>query len=174
MPQVPRRRPRRDAITIKQEQRSAAKCAIDSTNMSREAALAFLEADENGDGVLSFDEFMDCMSRLQAKTGASVSSQEVEQLRNLFDSIDCDKSGTIEMNEYFLFALDVASANGCGIGTMFKKYDKSGEGQLDAEEFAAAVEDLGFSTSFAHDLFVDMDEGTRVRRDPYGIMRAAC
>jgi Ca2+-binding EF-hand superfamily protein len=29
--------------------------------------------------------------------------QEVEQLRNLFDSIDRDKSGTIEMNEYFLF-----------------------------------------------------------------------
>ena len=151
--------PLRDAHTIKQEQREAAKAAVDTTNMSREAALAFLEADANGDGVLSFDEFKDCITRLQAKTGANVGPDEEAQMRVLFDSIDHDKSGTIEMDEYFLFALDVASANGCGIETVFKKYDTSGEGHLDAEEFACAVEDLGFSTSFAHDLFVDMDEG---------------
>lgn len=85
--------------------------------------------------------------------------QDEAQLRTLFDSIDTDKSGTIEMTEYFLWTLDVASMQGCGgLEAIFKRYDSSGEGVLDAFEFSSAVEDMGFDTSFAHSLFVQLDD----------------
>lgn len=67
-------------------------------------------------------------------------------------------NGKIEMDEYFIWTLDVASKQGCGLETIFKKYDTSGEGMLDANEFSLAVEDLGFSATFAHDLFVELDD----------------
>mmetsp|Transcript_18734 Transcript_18734/g.47868 ORF Transcript_18734/g.47868 Transcript_18734/m.47868 type:complete len:448 (-) Transcript_18734:1955-3298(-) len=143
---------------VNHETRQASRAASQSTNMAREAALAFMEADENGDGVLEFHEFTTCIQKLRAKTDAVISSDDEKEMRALFDSIDTDKSGTIEMNAYFLFALDVASSHGCGLEQIFRKYDTSGEGALDAQEFALAIEDLGFSTSFAHDLFVDMDD----------------
>ena len=150
--------PKHELTSFKTEKRQAAREAIDATNMSREAALAFLEADVNGDGVLEFEEFKECILKLQAKTGAAMSAEDERSIRELFDSIDMDKSGTIEMDEYFIFSLDIASSQGCGLETIFRKYDATGEGHLDANEFASAVEDLGFSTTFAHDLFVDLDD----------------
>lgn len=150
--------PKANLSERKQTQRDAAKKSIHATNVSREAALAFSEADENGDGVLTFDEFKDCIQRLRAKTGMDMDADDEGEVRKLFESIDNDKSGTIEMDEYFIFALDVASSMGCGLEVIFQKYDTSGEGHLDANEFASAVEDLGFSTHFAHDLFVEMDD----------------
>ena len=105
-------------------------------------------------------QFKDALMRLKSKTGLKMtaSKSDEKELRTLFESIDNNGSGTIEMDEYFIFALDVARSQGCGLEAIFQKYDKTGEGQLDASEFALAVEDLGFSATFAHDLFVDIDE----------------
>lgn len=93
-----------------------------------------------------------------SSSSAELSSGDEAELRALFDAIDVDKSGTIEMDEYFMWTLDVASRQGCGLSLIFKKYDKQGDGCLDANEFALAVEDLGFAAGFAHELFVDLDE----------------
>ena len=90
--------------------------------------------------------------------GGGFTAEEEVELRNLFDSIDTDGSGTIEMDEYFLWTLDIASNQGYGLEVVFRKYDTSGEGTLDAAEFALAVEDLGFTATFAHDLFVELDD----------------
>ena len=141
------------------------KCAS-TTNIAREASLAFLEADVNGDGILEFDEFKEAIRRLRFRANSAgvsegtelLNATDEEELRQLFDGIDSDKSGTIEMDEYFLWTLDMATAQGCGLESLFRKYDTSGEGMLDANEFALAVEDLGFSATFAHDLFVDLDD----------------
>lgn len=126
-------------------------------NVAREASLAFLEADANGDGVLDFHEFKGAIKRLRHRGGGTDLDSDAYEMRRLFDSIDFDKNGTIEMDEYFLWTLEVASAQGCGLELVFRKFDRSGEGVLDANEFALAVEELGFSATFAHDLFVDLD-----------------
>ena len=151
---------------------NARSCAK-ATNMAREAALAFLEADENGDGVLEYFEFRTAVQRMRGNgvrrnSDGNLDSEEEEELRNLFKSIDGNGNGTIEMDEYFLWSLDMASKQGCGLVAIFQKYDTSGEGVLDASEFALAVEDLGFSATFAHDLFVELDD------DNSGAVSCAC
>ena len=86
-----------------------------------------------------------------------------EQLREIFDSVDFNGSGDISMDEYFLWTLSIAAEkNSTGLEDIFKKYDKSGEGTLDAIEFARACEDMGFG-AWGHDLFLELDQdGTRV------------
>ena len=81
-----------------------------------------------------------------------------DDLRDVFDSVDADKSGDISMEEYFLWTLSIAAEKaGSGLEEMFKRYDSSGEGVLDADEFTRAVEDMGFG-SVAHELFLEMDQ----------------
>ena len=141
------------------ERRQIERAAAQATNVAREAALAFLEADANNDGQLEWDEFVNAIQRLRSKgLGEAPSAEDKYELRKLFNSIDSNGSGHIEMDEYFLFTLDVAAQQGCGLETIFQKYDTSGEGLLDANEFALAVEDLGFTATFAHDLFVELDD----------------
>ena len=153
--------------------------------------------------VIPFVQFKEAIRILRSQPGAQGYNHETDNtlrghddisLRALFDSIDADKSGTIEMDEYFVWTLDVAQSQGCGLETIFKKYDETGNGSLDASEvlssgpdrpsahtlgpvpsflasachpprarrppasqFALAVEDMGFSATFAHELFVELD-----------------
>ena len=111
--------------------------ATKATNIAREAALAFMNADADGNGVLDWEEFQEAIKSL--RSGQPIGLGEQVELRSLFDSIDTDKSGTLDMGEYFIWTLDLASKNGCGLETIFAKYDVSGEGLLDANEFALAV-----------------------------------
>lgn len=60
--------------------------------------------------------------------------------------------------------LDVATQHGCGLEAIFRRYDTSGEGVLDVSEFSNAVEDMGFDTGFAADLF--MSYACRAERTP--------
>ena len=132
-----------------------------AVNAAREAALAFLEADENGDGVLEWHEFKGAVNRLRKNAGTSHTLMGIKDeatLRELFESIDTDNSGTIEMDEYFLWTLDVATMHGSGLEAIFKRYDSNGEGTLDASEFAMAVEDMGFDSLMAHSLFMELDD----------------
>ena len=87
-----------------------------------------------------------------------VALKDEPELRALFDSIDIDHSGAISMDEYFLWTLDVATKHGCGLEAIFRRYDTSGEGVLDVSEFSNAVEDMGFDTGFAFDLFMSLDD----------------
>lgn len=137
-----------------------------TTNIAREASLAFYEADANQDGSLDFEEFKDAVKRMRRmdvtkdanKGGTVLDDRDEAQLFELFNSIDVDGSGTLTQDEYFLWALSVACEQGCGLEPIFRKYDTSGEGQLDASEFALAIEDLGFSGTFAQDLFIELDD----------------
>ena len=58
----------------------------------------------------------------------------------------------------FRYTLQVANASmNCGLQTVFRRYDKSGEGYLDASEFTRACEDMGFG-AIAHELFLEFDD----------------
>ena len=130
-----------------------------AADVAREAAQIFYEADRDGDGVLEWHEFMTALTATRSRTGAHElpKPEEEAKFRALFDSIDKDQSGYVDMTEYFLWTLEVATAHGSGLDAIFRRYDKSGEGVLDASEFALAVEDMGFDTGFAHNLFVELD-----------------
>lgn len=79
------------------------------------------------------------------------------ELHDIFNTVDTNSSGDVSMDEYFLWTLSCASeTGGCGLEEIFAKYDGSGEGTLDAAEFAHAVEDMGFG-SLGHDLFLELD-----------------
>ena len=79
-----------------------------------------------------------------------------EQLLELFHAVDIDRSGTISLDEYFLFALSIGEAQtGTGVEAVFRQYDKNGEGVLDVAEFSRAVEDMGFGPK-AHEIFLQV------------------
>ena len=65
----------------------------------RSASVAFLDADANNDGVLSFDELKDMLSSTVAEQGTD------EEIRDIFDAADENKNGA------------GARAAGAGIGS---------------------------------------------------------
>ena len=77
--------------------------------------------------------------RAKANLPVSLSVSDEKEVRKLFQQIDHDGSGTIEVDEYFLFALDIASAQGQGLESTFDKYDSSGNGTLDANECVVSI-----------------------------------
>lgn len=130
------------------------KQAAMTASIARQAGMAFLQADTDGNGSLTFDEFKDCYMRLK-KLGSVV---EEDALQTLFSEMDADGSGEISMDEYFIWSLSVAGQNGGGLEAVFKKYDRDGTGLLDSIEFSLAVEDLGFAATFASEIFLELDE----------------
>ena len=78
-----------------------------------------------------------------------------KDIRDLFDEVDTDGSGTVSMDEYFFWVLGTASRKSDGLGNLFRNYDTSKEGTLDAMEFNRACEDMGF-TEVSHELFLEV------------------
>jgi len=144
---------------LSRDQRKEANLANRAAAVTRQAGLAFLQADSDNDGLLSFEEFKSCFARLH-RTSRGIDSDEIAEstLQKIFSEMDHDRSGTIEMDEYFIWALGIAGLHGGGLGAVFRKYDQDAKGTLDLIEFALAVGDLGFDTSFASEIFMDLDE----------------
>ena len=106
-------------------------------NMTREAAVAFLNADIDGNQLLSFDEFLSIAPTALSRSG----------VQKLFNLVDTDNSGGISMDEFFFWSVSLAhESTGSGMESFIRKYDKTGEGLLDAMEFAMACEDMGFGS----------------------------
>ena len=91
---------------------------------------------------------------------ANMKAQSTErQLLEIFEAVDIDGSGAISMHEYFLWTLSIASEQegSMNLKEVFCKYDKNGEGYLDAAQFIVACEDMGFGP-LGHDLFLELDQ----------------
>ena len=122
----------------------------------QKAMIAFLQADKNGDRVLNFDEFKEVLPKDMKVTE--------EQAREIFNMCDADGNGTISQDEFFFWTVQVATQYGgnqiSGLQEQFKKFDTSGDGQLNSLEFRNAVEPFGFG-AVAHDMFLELDlDGT--------------
>lgn len=105
-------------------------------------ARRFMEADDNGDMQLSFDEFFQMQpSPTRKKFG-------YKQIREWFDDADTDKSGTVSIGEYFTWTLRNAAENhGWDVMShVFAKYDTDRSGQLTMREFQRACDDTGFGS----------------------------
>ena len=118
----------------------------------RQAGQAFLDADVNGDQQLDWDEFYLVIPEdMKSKTPK-------DQLKKLFEEADADGSGFVTIDEYFLWALNVAKEqSSMGLVSIFQRYDLDNTGTLDAEEFKRACTDINFG-DYAHDIFLELDE----------------
>jgi Ca2+-binding EF-hand superfamily protein len=113
-------------------------------SLLRRASIEFTSADVDRDGTVTFNEFTAMMrSRLDVPPSEAT-------LREWFSSIDTggdEGDGSVSIDEFFRFTLlDVARKVG-GLQIIFQPYDRDGSGRLSIDEFAAAMDDLGFDAA---------------------------
>ena len=126
-----------------------------AVDMAREAAMAFIEADLNGDHQLTFEEFKLAVPERMKK------KESLATLEHLFSVADADSNGYVTMHEYFMWVLTVAvQGTGTGLEAVFRRYDRNNEGNLDAREFAMACEDMGESAT--HQWSLDLRTSLRL------------
>lgn len=121
-----------------------------AVDMAKDAGLAFLDADLDGDQQLSWEEFYLCIP-------ASIKERSSpEELHGLFASVDQDKSGYVTIDEYFMWTLNVCvQQSGGGLDTIFRRYDKDNTGYLDPDEFSQVCTDINFG-QYAHEIFIEL------------------
>lgn len=101
-----------------------------AVDISHEVATAFYKADVDGDKKITWPEFAARMVPSQM-----LASHSTDKIRELFNNVDTDRSGYITMDEFFMWTLQYVQENtGSGLEAIFKRYDKNGEGTLDASE----------------------------------------
>ena len=104
----------------------------------RQAAMEFESANVELDGYLDEKQFGEM---LKARTGNPELQQEY--IRDWFQLLTTDND-KLTLHEFFCFcAYDVSHQVG-GLGVIFASYDRDGSRFLDREEFAEAIEELGF------------------------------
>ena len=133
--------------------------------MAREAMMAFLDSDVDGDHMLDFEEFRDAVPQalVEESNEEQVRSND-EELRQMFAAADADGSGLISLHEYMMWTLSVAHEHtGAGLEAIFRRYDENGEGNLDIHEFKHVCEDTGFD-DMSENIFKELDLDASGRR----------
>lgn len=165
---MPPQNAQREAADREAIQQRAGKDEAVALDMTREAAMAFLDADADGDHLLDYEEFR--MAVPEKMRGQSAEAA----LRELFATADADGSGQISMSEFFMWTLTIAQSHGGnGLEAVFKRFDRDARGELDSEEFSAACEEMGFG-ELAGEMFVELDHddsGTISYSELMGILK---
>ena len=127
------------------ELRAARRAAFDVS--MRQSVMEYDAADLDRDQRLEFREF----SRLVREREMAIHTEEA--LRQRFDELDTDGSGTIEPVEWIKFALrDALARSAVDVQSLLESWDANGNGEIDPHEFRRAVGFFGFA---AHDEEID-------------------
>ena len=100
--------------------------------------------DENGDGVITRDEFAHAVKVLDVPVPPEVSYA-------VFQEFDHDGSGTVSSAEFLRFALrDKLARSAARVMTFFKHMDADGSGEVAVDEFRDAIASLGIDIPREH------------------------
>ena len=107
------------------------------------------DADENGDGRISFNEFV---RLLKAKGEASLLSHppNPRQLQDAFRRLDANGDGVLSRGELKMFAREFVQTEGLSkqyVEKLLREADRNGDGRIDVHEFLAT-----FDQPFMQDL----------------------
>jgi len=118
----------------------------------------FFEADEHGCGSLDFNAF--CKMYTARRKADRKEVPTMDGMRQLFDNIDLDNSGSVDISEYVQFSLREALQESRGrVLDLFRKWDADNSGFIDKKEFRAALLGMGFECSPADvtAIYADLD-----------------
>ena len=119
----------------------------------KELTLAFNKLDTNGDGKLSKEELY---SGYQNVMGQKISEEEINKI---FDSLDADKSGSIDYSEFLLAAINQKKIlTQQNLKEAFNLFDKDKNGSINASEIKAILGSSHISNSTYKNLIKEIDE----------------
>ena len=142
------------------------------SQMLYSASMSFIQNDENNDKRLDFNEF-----RKTLPVHLCESPEEVVQ--ELFNIADVDGDGCISQTEYFMASMRWAVENSGASSILkdtFKAFDKTGDGQLNLQEFTEMADNFGFG-DVGHVVFQEMDfdqSGCVSYNELYRMLKARC
>ena len=123
---------------------SSAPAASAGHDLLRAAALAFAEADTDGDQTISMSEFRHLLPSTLRSTGGLGSGTLTPSdaaLYELFEMADSDRSGSISISEFFFWSMACATDHaGVSLRSAFEAFDSSGDGKLNLQEVRAPRE----------------------------------
>lgn len=134
------------------------------TNQKNELKKIFKNFDENGDGVLSYEEFTIGYTKLYGKALSNL------EMAKLIEEIDTDKSGKIEFNEFLTATFSKSkNLNEENLREAFNKFDTDNSGKLSIQELLTLfdnneeyVNELLFKVDENNDGELDFDEFTKL------------
>ena len=129
--------PKTKQDTRTREEREAARQEFEIS--MRQAVMEFDALDDNQDTQLDFREF----SRMTREREIGVHSEKA--LRERFNALDTDNSGTVDLAEYITYSLrDAFLRSSANLKDLFEEWDSDGSGQIDMDEFRSVVRHYGF------------------------------
>ena len=114
--------------------------------LEKQAVMLMAQYDKNGDGVVEFEEVLQCVPGFEAMPAVQKDVVK-ESLRGEFDKWDINKDGKVEKHEFAKFIenttmelikgqiLEAEKQLKLQIVANFAKFDKNGDGFLDKAEF---------------------------------------
>ncbi len=133
---------------------------LDFTSNMNIRAEDFFAADADGTNDLGLDEFAKMWTAKCARDGAPPPSEA--EVREIFDKLDQDKSGSVDLSEYVQWALrDALDSSRGRVLDLFREWDADNSGSIDKKEFGAALKALGFPCGKGdlNKIFADLDPG---------------
>ena len=132
----------------------------DLTSKMRASYDDFAAQDADGTNDLGFEEFSRMWASKCAREGAPTPS-ETEVLA-IFNQLDQDHSGSVDLSEYIQWALrEALDASRGRVLDLFREWDTDGSGTVDKKEFGAALKGMGFPCGKGDldKIFGDLDQG---------------
>jgi Ca2+-binding EF-hand superfamily protein len=142
--------------------------AAQGLSSANDVATIFKDADTDGDGSVSKEEFSALFQQLQTLSKSALLSAQEQQstVNSIFSKVDSDGSGGISLAELASAAPDVPKGpppggpppRGDGIADLLSSLDTDGDGSVSKSELEAAFKNAGAADNTkADDIFAKLD-----------------